>query len=337
MNAPATTPVLPSRAARAADPDQLVDWLLSGIEWQTTVFHVGQYCGRWRASTQGRGLASFHAVLRGHCHLHRPGHPAVALGPGDAVFLLRDEAHHLSPSADDAADGRPSAMRATQPVDPDGTALACGFFQFAGALSAWMVSALPQPLVLRANGDDADLRHAAQTFELMRAEADRSACGFSDEPGDAPSPLIERLASLLFFYVLRHAVRHDVGAADHAGLWALVRRPAFSGLLEQMLRSPGADWSVEKMAAAVHMSRAGFFRQFSQACGEPPAQFVLRLRMQLAAQRLQRGDSVTRAAEHVGYQSNAAFTRAFRRMLGEQPGAYQRAMRADGARAAGTH
>ncbi len=330
-------PVLPSRAARAADPDQLVDWLLSGIEWQTTVFHVGQYCGRWRASTQGRGLASFHAVLRGHCHLHRPGQPAVALGPGDAVFLLRDEVHHLSPSAEDTADGRPLAMRATQPVEPDGTSLACGFFQFSGALSAWMVSALPHPLVLRAHGGDSDLRHAAQAFDLMRAEADRSACGFSDRPDDAPSPLIERLAGLLFFYVLRHAIRRDEAAADHAGLWAVVRRPAFAGLLEQMLQAPGDDWSIEKMAAVVHMSRAAFFRQFSEVCGEPPAQFLLRLRMQLAAQRLQHGDSITRVAEHVGYQSNSAFTRAFRRMLGAQPGAYQRAKRADGARVVGTH
>ena len=326
--------VLPSRAACRADPDQLIDWLLSGIEWQTTVFHVGQYCGRWRASTQGRGLASFHAVLRGHCHLHRPGQAAVALGPGDAVFLLRDEVHHLSPSADDAADCQPLAMRAMQPVESDGTSLACGFFKFSGTLSAWMVSALPHPLVLRADGSDSDLRHAARTFELMRAEADRSACGFSDRPDDAPSPLIERLAGLLFFYVLRHAIRRDEAAA---GLWAVLRRPALAGLLEQMLRSPGDDWSVERMATAVHMSRAAFFRQFSEVCGEPPAQFLLRLRMQLAAQRLQRGDSITRAAEYVGYQSNAAFTRAFRRMLGEQPGAYQRAMRADGGRVVGTH
>lgn len=325
------------RSARIAPVDHLVDWLLSGIDWQTTVFHVGQYCGRWRASTEGRGLASFHAVLRGACHLHRPGQPALALGPGDAVFLLRDEAHHLSPCEDATSECRPGAMRATQPVEPDGTALACGFFQFAGALSAWMVGALPQPLVLRAEGSDADLRHAAQTFELMRAEADRSACGFSDRPGDAPSPLIERLASLLFFYVLRHAVRSDAAAADHAGLWAVVRRPAFAGLLEQLLRSPGDDWSIEKMASIVHMSRAGFFRQFSEACGEPPAQFVLRLRMQLAAQRLHHGDSITRAAEHVGYQSNAAFTRAFHRVLGAQPGAYQRAMRADAVRGVGTH
>ncbi len=261
----------------------------------------------------------------------------MALGPGDAVFLLRDEAHHLSPCADDTLDCRPLAMRATQPVEPDGTALACGFFQFAGALSGWMVGALPQPLILRADGDDADLRHAAQTFELMRAEADRSACGYSDRPGDAPSPLMERLASLLFFYVLRHAVRHDAAAADHAGLWAVVRRPAFAGLLTQLLHSPGSDWSIDKMAALVHMSRAAFFRQFSEVCGEPPAQFVLRLRMQLAAQRLHHGDSITRAAEHVGYQSNAAFTRAFHRVLGEQPGAYQRALRTDATQGLATH
>jgi len=127
--------------------------------------------------------------------------------------------------------------------------------------------------------------------------------------------------------VLRHAVRHDTRAAAQAGLWTLARSPGLAPLLERMLQSPGDHWTVEKMAAAVHMSRASFFRQFIETSGEPPAQFLQRLRMQLAAQRLHGGDSITRAAEHVGYQSNAAFTRAFKRVLGEQPGAYQRAHR----------
>ncbi len=309
--------------------DRLVSWLLAGIEWRSTVFHVGQYCGRWRASTAGRGLASFHAVLRGRCFLHRPGHAPLALEEGDAVFLLHDEPHHLSPEAHASGPpARATGMVPTQPHAPDGTSLACGFFHFTGPLTAWMLGALQAPLVLHRGGTDPDLHHAAQVFDLMRDEADRSACGYSDRPDDTPSPLLERLSGVLFHYVLRHAVRHDATAADRAGLWTLARSPQLAPLLQSLLESPGDDWTVEKMAARVHMSRARFFRLFSEASGEPPAQFLLRLRMQLAAQRLHGGDSLARAAEHVGYQSSAAFTRAFARVLGERPGAYQRAHRA---------
>jgi AraC-like DNA-binding protein len=81
------------------------------------------------------------------------------------------------------------------------------------------------------------------------------------------------------------------------------------------------------MAHAAHMSRASFCKHFSAACGLPPAQFVLLLRMKIAAQRLSAGETVERAATHVGYSSQAAFTRAFKRVIGDQPGAYRRRQR----------
>lgn len=314
-------PDLPS----SPDADRLAQWLLGGLQWKASVFHVGQYCGRWRASTAGHGLASFHAVLRGRCYLHRPGQPALALDEGDAIFLLHDEPHHLSSEPDPAVSAQRARMRPTLPVHEDGTALACGFFHFEGPLSGWVFGSLGQALLLRQGEDAPDLRNAARVFDLMRDEADRSACGFSDEPGDLPSPLLERLTGLLFHYVLRHAVRADGSAADRAGLWALVRHPSLARLLPLLLDAPQQDWTVERMAAAVHMSRAKFFRLFTQTCGEPPAQFLLRLRMQLAAQHLHRGEGLERVAERVGYQSPAAFHRAFHRVLGQAPGAWLRA------------
>lgn len=99
-------------------------------------------------------------------------------------------------------------------------------------------------------------------------------------------------------------------------------------LLEQILQSPGEEWSIARMAAAAHMSRAAFCQHFNGAGGVTPAQFLLHLRMRLATQRLNAGDSVEQAASHVGYQSHAAFTRAFKRIVGEQPGAYRRQLRA---------
>jgi len=296
-------------------PDRLVHWLVDGLEWQTTVFHVGQYCGRWEASTAGRSLASFHLVFDGACHLHLAGRPPIALGPRDGVFLLRDVPHHLSASADPLDRPGASAMAPLSAARAGGTSLACGFFQFRGAFTSQMLASFPDHVVLRA-GDPA-LKPVAPLFELMLAEAPAGV--------DTPSPAIERLADLMFFYVMRHVAREAVAG----GLWSLARHAALAPLLERLMAEPGRAWTAEEMARVVHMSRASFFRAFSDASGQAPAQFLLALRMQVAAQRLERGDSVARTAEHVGYQSYAAFARAFKRVIGEQPGAYQRGRRPD--------
>jgi AraC-like DNA-binding protein len=190
--------------------------------------------------------------------------------------------------------------------------LACGFFTFRGQLGELFRSALPDYVVIRA---DSPSQRAVPLFELILAEAER---------GEAGSPLIERLTELLFFYVVRDLARSD----EVAGGLAVARRVEFAPVVDGLLREPGREWSVDAMARLAHMSRASFCRHFADTCGQPPAQFLLQVRMKIAARRLQRGDSVLRAAEHVGYNSQAAFTRAFKRVIGEQPGAFQRARRA---------
>lgn len=300
------------------DTDRLVHWLLNGLELDTSVFHVGTYCGRWRASTSGHGLGSFHLVLQGTCYLHLPGQPAIALGPRDGVFLLRDLPHFLSPDADPAAAVAASTMQVLDTGDggalPAGTGLACGFFDFHGPAGTLMLNSFPSHLIIRA--DDERLRAAAALFDLILEEP-------RTHP-DTPSPLIARLAEVLFFYVIRHvAQRQDIAV----GLLAVAQRPEFAALLERLLLAPGQDWSIDSMARLAHMSRASFYRNFIDTCGQPPAQFLLALRMKIAAQKLHAGDTIDQAAEHVGYRSYAAFSRAFRKVIGEQPGAYRRARR----------
>jgi len=295
----------------SANTDKLAHWLLGSIELDTAVFHVGQYCGPWRASTAGRALGSFHLVLQGECFLHVKGVAPIALQPRDSVFLLRDIDHFLSPHRD------PTTHTSRQPMQPLGTSadggagLACGFFQFRGALSTLIIDSFPAYLISR--NDDPAPRAAGTLFDLILAEA-------GGDP-EHPSPLIARLVELLFFYLLRHVAQRDEIAT---GLLALAQRSEFAPLLDRMLLSPAEDWSIKSMADVAHMSRASFCKHFTGACGLPPAQFLMLLRMKIGAQRLHAGESVERAAEYVGYRSHAAFSRAFKRVIGEQPGAYRR-------------
>ena len=306
---------------RPATSDKLAQWLLGSIELDAAALHVGRYCGPWRVSTAGRAMASFHLVLRGMCYLHIDGQPALRLHARDGVFLMNDVAHFLSSSPD------PAAPVARQPMLPlagddaadgiDGAGLACGFFRFSGALGPLVIGSFPEYLVCRSG--DAALGHSAALFDMIQAES------VNGGDPERPSPLIVRLVELLFFYLIRHASQRE---ALTAGLLALAQRGEFMALLERMLGAPGDDWSIARMADAAHMSRAAFCKHFTGAGGVTPAQFLLRLRMRLATQRLNAGDSVEQAAAHVGYQSNAAFTRAFKRIVGEQPGAYRRQLRA---------
>jgi len=292
----------------------LVDWLLEGLELDASLFHVGRYCGGWHASTQGLGQASFHLVVQGHCWLHIDGEAqAVRLEAGDAVFLLRDLAYRLSSDQDPvSACAQPrQVMQALDAHAGDGVGLVCGFFHFRPGLSSLIVEGLADWIVLRA---DEPAGHAARAlFGLILEECERL---------PAPSQtLLERLTHLLFLYVLRQQVH---AGQTLGGLVALARQPAFAGLLAQLIEQPGQAWTLETMAACTGLSRSAFFKRFNELAGQSPGQVLLALRMRHACQLLQAGNTVEQVGAQVGYQSVAAFTRAFAKAVGVQPGAYRR-------------
>jgi len=292
----------------------LVDWLLEGLELDASLFHVGRYCGGWHASTQGMGRASFHLVVQGHCWLHLDGQPEpIRLDSGDAVFLLRDLAYRLSSDAD-PVDACAQPRRTMQALDldaGDGVGLVCGFFQFQSGLSSLIVEGLADWILLRASDPAGSAARAL--FELILEECRRQ-----------PTPsqtLLERLTHLLFLYVLRQQAN---AGQSLGGLIALARQPAFAGLLERLIEDPGQSWSLESMAACTGLSRSAFFKRFNELAGQSPGQVLLALRMRHACQLLRAGNTVEQVGAQAGYQSVAAFTRAFAKAIGMQPGAYRK-------------
>lgn len=291
----------------------LIDWLLESLELDASLFHVGRYCGGWHASTHGLARASFHLLVQGSCWLHLDGQPAQALAAGDALFILRDVPYRLSGEASSAAAcaAPRGQMQALDAGAEDGVGLVCGFFHFHPGLSELIVDALPTCLLLRA-GDPA-LSAARSLFELILAECAR--------PQGPSAGVLERLSQLLFLYVLR---QHGSAGGELRGLLALARQPAFAALLERLIAAPAEDWTLERMAAGAGLSRAAFAKRFHELAGQTPGQVLLGLRMREACRRLKEGETVAEVAEAVGYQSLAAFTRAFDKVVGLPPGAYRR-------------
>ena len=292
----------------------LIDWLLESLELQANLFHVGRYCGDWHASTQGLARASFHLVVQGHCWLHIEGqNQAQRLHAGDAVFLLRDLNYRLSSAEQaDCAQRLPRmAMTALDSQAQDGVGLVCGFFHFKSGLSSLIIESLPDWIILRAG--DPSLSAARALFELILDECQRV---------PAPSSaLLERLSHLLFLYVLRQQVADN---QNLGGLVALARHPVFSPLLDQLIEQPQQPWSLESMAACTGLSRSAFFKRFNELAGQSPGQVLLALRIRHACQLLKTHHTVEQACAAVGYQSIAAFTRAFAKAVGVQPGAYRK-------------
>ncbi|WP_448093096.1 cupin domain-containing protein [Pseudomonas lini] len=292
----------------------LVDWLLESLELQASLFHVGRYCGGWHASTHGLARASFHLVVQGHCWLHIEGQDqAQRLNAGDAVFLLRDLNYRLSSAEEaDIAQHLPRmAMTALDSQAQDGVGLVCGFFHFKSGLSSLIIEGLPDWIILRAGNPS--LSAARALFELILEECQRV---------PAPSSsLLERLSHLLFLYVLRQQVADN---QNLGGLVALARHPVFAPLLDQLIEQPQQPWSLENMAACTGLSRSAFFKRFNELAGQSPGQVLLALRIRHACQLLKTNQTVEQVCAAVGYQSIAAFTRAFTKAIGVQPGAFRK-------------
>ena len=270
------------------------------------------------------GVAPFHVVVEGGARVDVSGHDSLDLAPGDVVVFPGGSAHRLhAGAAADAAPVRPLAgdgplQRHGNGGDGPGTAILCGSFVFEGAARAALVRALPEVMVVRASrADDFPGLHA-----LVRLLQHETA---SVRPG--ADVVVAQLSGALFALLLRAwlaGTRHDA-----PGLFAVLADRRLGNALHRMLESPERAWTVQDLAAACHMSRATFARLFARLCGMPPADMLTRLRMARAARVLLQGEgAVGDVALAVGYQSEAAFNRVFKRHYGVGPGTWRRTARA---------
>ena len=132
--------------------------------------------------------------------------------------------------------------------------------------------------------------------------------------------VLERMSEMLFVEVLR---RHIATLPEGETGWlAGVHDPVVGPALTLLHERPGDPWSLERLADAVAISRSGLHERFTVVIGQPPMQYLAQWRMQVAAATLRdSGATVADVAASVGYESEAAFSRAFKRIVGVSPGA----------------
>jgi AraC-like DNA-binding protein len=264
-------------------------------------------------------IIAFHVVLDGECWVRHAAHDWFAVPTGKAVVVAHGDPHALGDQPGRTLvpfaamlEGRSllDLRHARFETGPGrSTSLLCGFLGCDRHAFEPLFHSLP-PVFSVILGERLDaLVHYAATDAL------------DDRPGAAS--LRVRLAELLFMETLR--LHMQSLPADATGWLAALRDPLVSRALRALHASPCRRWSVEELASTVASSRSSLATRFRELIGEPPMHYLTRLRMQLAARHLsQRACSMASVADEVGYDSSAAFQRAFKRCFGVPPATWRR-------------
>jgi AraC-like DNA-binding protein len=275
----------------------------------------------WGTAFPAQEAARFHFISSGSAWLKTPAGDWLALQPGDAVLLPRGDANIIASSPDVTP----------VPFERFGRKQVCdGFYDMqcadicgdTVALTASMrfnidrlhplLQLMPGAMLTSALGkSEPAIPHL---LEAMAREVDMDRVGAGG--------ILARLADVLTATIIRAWVEH--GCGDTSGWIAAVRNPEVGRVLAAIHLEPEKDWQVADLARLMGVSRSGFAERFARVVGETPARYVARVRMHQARLWLKDGMRVATAAEKLGYDAEASFSRAFKRIIGEPPSQFRR-------------
>jgi AraC-like DNA-binding protein len=264
-----------------------------------------------------------HFVVSGRMQLQVNDEEPLIVRAGELVCLPHNDAHAFGSDVTVAPFSQPDEVKAKAAGEfsrielgggGEATQLLCGYLGSNHAFGPLLAS-LPPVLKL-------DVRATplgAWVESSFRFAVSQIAAGRVGS-----TTVIAKLSELLFV----EAVSHYIASLpeDKNGWLAGLRDSQIGKALALMHANPAKDWSAEMLAAEVGMSRSGFAERFATLVGQPPMQYLTYWRMQLAAQRLRESqEAVAQVGYAVGYESEAAFSRAFKREFGQSPAAWRRA------------
>lgn len=320
-----------------AGADPLSD-LLAGMHLAGMVLFRGAFTEPWSVMApssqqlaqmlpfRAEHIIPFHLIAAGECRLDMADGETIRLGAGDAVLLPNGDAHTLSgrDRANTVHVGEllpPSPWTEIPVLDHGGagaaTDIVCGFLQCDTVPFQPLLGQLPAVLhVSPANGDSAWL-----------AGTIRHTIDQVSHPASGSRSMLPRLTELMFVEILRDHLRRLPD--DQIGWLSACKDPVAGAALRRLHGAPMQDWSLETLARAGGVSRSVLTERFRHFLGLPPMRYVAQLRLQLAAQRMRSSDTPIKAiVDEVGYESEAAFGRAFKRCFGVAPGEWRRRQQA---------
>jgi AraC-like DNA-binding protein len=282
-------------------------------------------------------IISYHIVTQGSCRGALVGESPVRLDVGDTLLLPHGDAYVISNSEQACMASLLEMesslhffrqMRAGElpfVVEEGGgsataTHLICGFLGCDMRPFNPALAALPRLVHLRAPADPVrDRLQALIDYALAEAR----------QPRPGSRCVLVRLSELMFVELVRRWLAEREATTDasctHADWLAGLRDPLVGRALMRLHQEPAAAWTLESLASEVGASRSRLAESFSRFVGQPPIQYLTQWRLQLAARMLANGSAkVAAVARDVGYESEASFSRAFRRLVGISPAQWRR-------------
>ena len=306
--------------------DVLAD-ILQSIRLQSTLYCRAKMSAPWGFRVSRREVASFHIVTGGTCWLTVEGiGKPVLLTEGELVILPHGHAHNMSDHPETPVT-RLEDLVPKQPVEKGGivygvgqgviTTLVCGGLQLEDHTTNPLFSILP-PLLHSKSQHGQSNSWLRAIVQLVKAEASANQL--------AAETVIRRLSEILFI----QAVRTFISTVDDGkrGWFSALKDPQIGQALALIQRQPDEPWTVESLACRVSLSRSAFSAKFKQLVGESPMQYLTRVRLTKAAALLRAYPAtLVEVALSIGYDSEVAFSKAFKRQFGIAPGAYRQGRR----------
>jgi AraC family transcriptional regulator, alkane utilization regulator len=307
--------------------------VLSTVHFKGTIFCQADFTSPWGLKVGPYAThTGFLMMIRGGCRLEITGQKPIFMGPGDLVLTQMSNSYTIKDQESSAAIDLNDAMEKSKGSSGTGakaegkhlklggggapTSMVMGCFEFDTNINNPLINALPSLLYVKAE----DLQSEPwldTTFRFLAAEA------ASERQGS--TIVMSRLTDLLFIQALRAHISQVKNCPTSSGWLKAVADPQIGKALSLIHENPEAPWTVASLADAVSMSRSSFAARFQELLETSPLSYVTSWRMQKAQEMLRQGaDNLADVAGRIGYQSEAAFRKAFKRETGQAPGSFRR-------------
>ncbi len=275
--------------------------ILRSMRVRGSVYFCDYLQAPWSMDFKDTTSASFHLVRRGECWL-MSGERTERLGPGDLVFIEPGQDHVLASQPP----GKDPPSAETQ------TLLLCGYCEFVQETLTPLLDVFPSLTIVR---DEELLKHPwlKSTLDQLSGEY------LSQKPGS------ELVVDKLTEVVLVELIRINFGRGEQGQFIAALSDKRIAKALQHLHNNPQITWTLEKMAKRVGMSRAAFTKRFKELVGKPMFEYLTMLRIQRAQELLRESNlPLYEVAGRVGYESDLAFTKTFKKHTGTTPTRYRK-------------
>lgn len=289
--------------------------VFSHLQLSAEVYCNGDFCGAWAVDTSGSRRMPFHLLGHGQAWLHVEGQKPQALSAGDLLIFPHDLPHAISSGEEKPSDTH-FAYLENSAVTTDNdtvTQMICGFFEFESKTAWPLLNSLAAIICINIDADETAPAIKSIT-QLMLTELDNRT------PGSFTA--INHLAYLLFIQIIRQQIALD---KLNTGLLTALFDPKIGKALNAIHNYPQKRWTLETLASEAAMGRSSFAQRFNALTGMPPLQYLTAWRMQQAKKLLETSNlSLANIAEQFAYESETAFRKAFKKVIGTPPGELRR-------------